>query len=89
MTLRATILLEYDPHIEFDAALEAYIEGADGEELLRAAASILDSDVPLDPTRAGWIAEMAGSTKPLDTYSDGAHAVRRYFAMLEDRGTEH
>ena len=34
--------------IDFDAALEAYLEGGDPEDLLRAAGMVIGSTIPLD-----------------------------------------
>ena len=47
--------------IDFDAALEAYLDGGDAEDLLCAAAMVLGSTIPLDPERAEAIAELTGT----------------------------
>lgn len=75
--------------ITFDAAFESYVATGSQEELLRAAGLVINSTVPIDEVRGGWIGGMAGSSKRLETYGDAAHAVRHYFALLKQGGTEY
>jgi hypothetical protein len=75
--------------IEFDAALAAYLDGADAEELLRAAALVMGSSVPLDEERAGVVALLTGCTCVLEDYDDAAKAVRRWFALTGEPGARH
>ena len=72
--------------IEFDAALEAYLDGGDAEELLRASALVMGSTVPLDEEKAGVIALLTGCTCVLDDYDGAARAVRRWFAQMAAPG---
>jgi hypothetical protein len=75
--------------IEFDAALEAYLEGGDAEELLRAAALVMGSAVPLDEEKAGIIALLTGCPCALEDYDDAARTVRRWFALMAEPGARH
>ncbi len=56
--------------IDFDAALEAYLDGGDPEELLRAASVVLGSTIPLDP-------EHTGGHRRADRLHLGAYRLRR------------
>ena len=73
MPSRARFNRETSGAITFDAALEAYINGGDAEELLRAAALVLGSNIPLDEK----LAETIG------------RAVRRWFALMGEPGARH
>jgi hypothetical protein len=75
--------------IEFDAALEAYLDGGDAEELLRAAALVMGSAVPLDEEKAGVIALLTGCTCVLANYDDAGRAIRRWFAMMGEPDARH
>jgi hypothetical protein len=77
--------------IDFDAALEAYIDGSDAEaeELLRAAGNVLGSTVALDSEHAEAIAELTGCTCDLADYDDAGRAVRRWFALMAEPGARH
>ncbi|HEY7548307.1 MAG TPA: hypothetical protein VH913_02185 [Hyphomicrobiaceae bacterium] len=75
--------------IEFDAALEAYLDGGDAEELLRTATLVMGSAVLLDEERAGVIALLTGCTCVLEDYDDAARAVRRWFATTAEPGARH
>jgi hypothetical protein len=57
--------------IDFDAALEAYIESGDAEELLRAAALVVGSSIALDEDRAETVAVLTGCPSVLADYDDG------------------
>lgn len=75
--------------IDFDAALEAYLDGGDPEELLRAAGVVIGSTVPLDPEHAEAIAELTGCACELVDYDDAGRAVRRWFATMREPGARH
>jgi hypothetical protein len=75
--------------IGFDAALETYMETGDAEELLCASALVLGSSIPLDEERAEVIAALTGCSCVLADYDDGARAVRRWFALMAERGARH
>jgi hypothetical protein len=75
--------------ITFDAALEAYFETGDAEELLQAAAVVLGSDIPLDDEKAEAIAALTGCADVLADYDDAARAVRRRFALMAEPGARH
>jgi hypothetical protein len=74
--------------IELSAALEAYLNGGDPEDLLRAAGLVIGSTVPLDPERALVIAALTGCSCELADY-DAGRAVRRWFALMEVDGARH
>jgi hypothetical protein len=73
----------------FEAALEAYLDGGDAEELLRASALVLGSSIPLEGERAGTIALLTGCTCTLEDYDDAGRAVRRWFALKGEPGVRH
>jgi hypothetical protein len=77
--------------IDFDAALEAYIDGedAEAEDLLRAAGNVLGSTFPLDSEHADGIAELTGCRCVLEDYDDAGRAVRRWFATMAEPGARH
>ena len=75
--------------IDFDQALEAYLDGADPEELLRAAALVLGSAMPLEPERAEIIAAVTGCRCELADYDDAGRAVRCWFAQMAEPGARH
>jgi hypothetical protein len=57
---------------DFDAALEAYMDGGDAEaeELLRTAGNVLGSTIPMDAECAEAIGELTGGTDVLGDYDD-------------------
>ena len=75
--------------INFDAALEAYLDGGDAEELLEAAGLVLGSTIALAPERADAIADLTGTPYVLADYDDAGRAIRRWFAMTEEDGARH
>ena len=75
--------------IELDAALEAYLNGGDPEDSLRAAGLVIGSTVPLDPELALVIAALTGCSCELADYDDAGRAVRRWFALMEEDGARH
>jgi hypothetical protein len=70
--------------IDFDAALEAYLDGGDPEDLLRAAGLVIGSTIPLEPEHAEAIAKLTGTTCELADYDDAGRAIRRWFGMMEE-----
>jgi hypothetical protein len=75
--------------IDFDQALEAYLDGADPEELLRAAVVVLGSAVPVTPKRAEIIAAVTGCSCEIVDYHDAGRAVRCWFDQMAEPGTRH
>jgi hypothetical protein len=75
--------------IDFDAALEAYLNGGDAEELLRASALVVSSAVPLHEERAATIAALTGWRGELADYDDAGRAVRRWFGVRAEPGARH
>jgi hypothetical protein len=66
----------------FDAALSAYQHGGNPEGLLRAAAAVIDSKIPIAPEHADRISEMIDQLNiEIETYGDAAYAVRRWLAV--------
>jgi hypothetical protein len=75
--------------IDFDFALEAYLDGGDPEDLLRAADWVRGSSIPLDLEHAEGIAELTGCSCALQDYDDAGRAVRRWFAVMGEPGARH
>jgi hypothetical protein len=76
--------------MDFDAALEAYLEGEDAENLLRATSMVVGSSIELDPERAFIVAELTGTClEVLQDYDDAGRAVRRWFAQMQEPGARH
>ena len=75
--------------ITFDAALEAYMETGEAEDLSEAAALVLGSDIPLDEEKAHMVALITGCPCMLEDYDDAARAVRRWFAQTAEPGARH
>ena len=75
--------------IDFDAALEAYLDGGAADELLRASALVMGSSIPLDEERAEIIAVITGCPYVLADYDDAARAVQRWFATMAEPGARH
>ena len=69
---------------DFDAALEAYLYGGDCEALLRAAAIVLECELPLPREHADAISNLAGESIEIESYSDAGHAVRRWFGTMDE-----
>jgi hypothetical protein len=80
---------ELDGAIDFDAALEAYLQGGDPEELIRAAGMVVGSTIALDPEIAEIVADLTGTAYELADYDDAARAVRRWFATGAEPGARH
>jgi hypothetical protein len=70
--------------IDFDAALRAYLDGGDPQRLLQAAGKVIDCNLPIDPEHADEISVLTDHVDvEIETYSDAAHAIRRWFAPPE------
>ena len=89
MTRAARLDRETSGATDFDAALEAYFETGDAEELLRAAALVLGSSIPLDEAHADTIAALTGTDCELVDYDDAGRAIRRWFALVAEPGARH
>jgi len=75
--------------IDFDCALQDYLERGEAEGLLCAAALVLGSRIPLGPQHAKAIAELTGCGCTLQDYDDAGRAVRRWFAIMAESGARH
>ncbi|HWE21117.1 MAG TPA: hypothetical protein VG758_28790 [Hyphomicrobiaceae bacterium] len=76
--------------IEFDAELDAYMEGGHVVALLRAAHDVAGSAIEMDPKRAFAIAKLTGACDELLVdYDDAARAIRRWFAQTLEPGARH
>ena len=75
--------------IDFDCALQDYLERGEAEELLSAAALVLGCRIPLGPQHAKAIAELTGTDCDLVDYDDAGRAVRRWFATMAEPGARH
>lgn len=69
---------------DFDAALEQYLDGGDSEALLRAAAIVIECELPLTREHADAISKLTGESIEIESYSDAGHAIRRWFATLDE-----
>lgn len=70
---RATILDErsLSAATDFDAALEAFLYGGDREALLRAAAIVIECELPTSCEHADTISNLTGERIEIESYSDG------------------
>jgi hypothetical protein len=76
--------------VDFDAALEAYVNGGGHEELLQAAGKVIDCDLPIAPVHADTISKLTDHLDiQIETYSDAAHAIRRWFFQMREPGARH
>ena len=53
--------------IDFDAALEAYLEGSDPEELLQAAGKVIDCHLSLPPEHAAHVSALTAEPIEIET----------------------
>jgi hypothetical protein len=74
---------------DFDAALEAYLGGGVSEALLRAAAIVIECELPMSREHADAISNLTGESIEIESYSDSGHAVRRWFATMDEDGWRH
>lgn len=87
MTSRNTPARETSGAIDFDAALEVYLDGGSHEELLRAAGKVIDCDLPFAPEHADTISKLTDHLDlEIETYGDAAHAIRRWFFQMREPG---
>lgn len=70
--------------VDFDAALEAYLAGGDREALLRAAAIVIHCELLLTREHADAISNLTGESIEIESYADAGHAVRRWFAAMDE-----
>jgi hypothetical protein len=76
--------------IDFDAALEAYLNGGSYEELLRAAGKVIDYSLPFAPEHADAISTLTDYLDiEIETYGDAAHAIRRWLFQMREPGARH
>ena len=75
--------------INFDTALDAYLDGGDPEELLCAATLVVGTTIALGPERADAIADLTGTDYELADYDDAGRAIRRWFAQCFEPGARH
>ena len=75
--------------IDFDDALEAYLDGGAPAELLRAACTVAGTAIPLHAEQAEVISELTGCACQLLDYDDAGRAVRRWFALMAEPGARH
>ena len=74
----------------FDAALEAYLNGGDPERLLQAASVVIECNLPMGREQADTVCALTGNFDILiETYSDAAYAIRRWFALMDEDGARH
>ena len=78
-----------DGAINFDAALEAYLQRGDPEDLLCAAGLMVGSTIALNSEIADIVADLTGTADELADYDDAARAVRRWFATCAEPGARH
>ena len=74
---------------DFDAALEAFLAGGDSEALLRAAAIVIECELPLTREHADAISNLTGESIQIESYSDAGHAIRRWFATMDEDASRH
>jgi hypothetical protein len=87
MTSRPSPARETSGAIDFDVALEAYLERGNHEELLRAAGKVIDCDLPFAAEHADTISKLTDNLDiEIETYGDAAHAIRRWFFQLREPG---
>jgi len=72
-----------------DAALEGYVQGGDPEELLQAAGKVIECNLPLAPEHVELVSALTAESIEIETYSDAAHAIRRWFAAMREPGARH
>jgi hypothetical protein len=74
---------------DFDAALEEFIAAGNGEALLRAAAMVIECELPLTGEHADAISNLTGESIQIESYADAGHAIRRWFATIDEHGRRH
>ena len=71
---------------DFDAGLQAFLEGGNPEELLRAAGLVINCNLPMDAGHAAAVSALTDDPYEIESYSDAAHAIRRWFAAAREPG---
>jgi hypothetical protein len=90
VTRRIAQARETSGAIDFDAALEAYLNGGNHEDLLRAAGKLIDCDLPFSPERADTISNLTDDLDiEIETYGDAAHAIGRWLFQMRKSGARH
>jgi hypothetical protein len=90
VTKRTAQAREASGAIDFDAALEAYLNGGAHEDLLRAAGKVIDCDLPFAPERADTISTLTDRLDiEIETYGHAAHAIRHWFFQMREPGARH
>jgi hypothetical protein len=92
MTRRAAGRIDREAQgaFDFEAALEAYLNGGDPEDLLRAAGMAIECNLPMTRELADIVCGLTGNFDILiETYSDAAYAIRWWFALMEEDGARH
>jgi hypothetical protein len=59
------------------------------EALLRAASMVLECELPLTREHADAISNLTGESIEIESYQDAAHAVRRWFATMNEDAPRH
>ena len=76
--------------IDFDCALEDYINGGDPEALLQAAGKAIHCNLPIAAEHADRISALTDHLDiEIETYGDAARAIRLWFATCEEPGARH
>jgi hypothetical protein len=74
---------------DFDAGLQAFLESGSPEELLRAAGLVINCTLPMDADHAEAVSRLTSAVFAIESYSDAAHAIRRWFAAAREPGARH
>ena len=75
---RETDVRETSGAIDFDAALEAYLEGSDPEELLQAAGKVIDCHLPLAPEHAAHVSALTAGPFEIRRWHLSCVYLRRF-----------
>jgi hypothetical protein len=87
VTRQAARARETSGAVDFDAALEAYLDGRGHEALLRAAGKVIDCDMPFSAEHADTISKLIDHLDiEIETYGDAAHAIRLWFFQMRGQG---
>ena len=62
---------------------------ANREALLRAAAMVLECELPLTREHADAISNLTRESIQIESYSDAGHAIRRWFATMDEDASRH
>jgi hypothetical protein len=68
---KVVVLRRTQSATDFDAALEAYLAGGDSEALLRAAAIVIECELPLTREHTDAISNLTGESIEIESYLDG------------------